>query len=1028
MCSKPKTLRLCDNEYHVLRSQNAIFANLVFEDCSLVAEDAAAIVEVNGCEVGESQSSIQLHHVEFRQNRLNRTVALRVSEESCASLVMNDVGFVNNTCSGICGAVLSRQNALTGLRLRGNTQLVVSSLPAILYAPPNSQTTLKDVTAADNYGPLVYVKRGDLKMTNASFQRNTAGESEESDAYGAGVYVDRSTATIRRCRFEDSTAPSGSGVYAVRSSVALRDSRFVRNEGILGGAAVYLDRCLAVDVRTCTFAENLVAELNGAGIFSNATKSLSVRNSVFLRNAAGNGAAVYVVGGKLDVIASEFESNTANVSAGAVFVDDASLTLESTSFSNNTAKNLGGAVHVRQSSQASVRYLTCRNCSAATGGCMHFMQTSFTLNDSFVYGNSALTSGGGIATENSEYAHISRCVFRGNFANRGGGAEISAAESNIQDTEIASNRANASGAGYDIRGGVFSFSNCTFERNTVEGYGGGLTCAENGRLAVRDTVFQNNTAEQGGGGSAVTEKCEAVFHNVTWKWNNATTLYGGGCLVNGGVATYQDSVFEQNRAESGGGVGVDDSRLTFARVDFRNNAALDSGGGFFSNNATTSIEDALFANNSAGFGGAMHFDWMSVATNVRRTHVAENCAKNDGGGAMLTKALDVRLSDSMFVSNRASRFGGCIAVEQMSAVFSNLTIEGCLSDRSGAGIAALFGSQVTITASSIRRSNATNAAGAIVGVSAIVNVTDSFIFACAANNSGGAFFLEGASSVANIQSSNISNNFARNGGAVYLSGSRLFGENVTLHRNTADNFGGGVMSPVSSFFRLTRVSLIQNRALVGAGIFLTDGGNGTLVDCFAYNNSVDISGGTAYTGDRSNLTVLGGRFEENKARHGGAFVVINARLQLINISVVNGSATNTGGAVHASRDSIVTVSRSDFLSNRAELGGGVHLEQAYFWGREARFAKCKATMDGGAINAIIVSSVMCSDCVFDENVAVNKGGAVNINSRKTQLLAYQFDNCTFSNNRGVLGGTSAPFLALANFSFRLLRRTPFRES
>ena len=935
----------------------------------------------------------------FRRNHLDGTVAVLLNEGSCSSVEMVDVLFEGNTCSGRCGAVLSNQNELTNVRIRNNRQIDAPGVPAILYAPPESSTTLRSIVASENDGPIVHVHRGEVQMRDSIFRRNREIDNTEGEAHGAGVYLTGGEADIRRCSFEDGNALLGAGLFADRSSISLRDSNFERNGGSVGGTAVHLFRCRTVDVRNCTFSENLVPALAGAGILSNATDTLKIRQSTFVQNTADDGGAICIVGGgEVEVVDSEFERNGADISGGAIYVEETTLSIERTVFRSNTASSNGGAVDIRDSSPAAFRNLTCQFNSAAVGGCLHLRKTSIAMNDSLIQENLATEDGGGISVASTNFANIARCRFLGNNATgHGGGGKFGKVDLQIEDTVVSRNQAT-SGAGFLLQEGEITIVDCTFEANAAESYGGGISCGTDGRLTVRRSTFRQNRAENRGGGSSVIANCLASFANVTWTLNKAAIDCGGGALVEGAYAAFRDSVFEGNAGQSGAGSCVRDSSAQFIRVVFRVNSAVTLTGGLLAENSTASVSDCHFEANSADVGGGVSARKTSRVT-LEQSRVIRNIARNQGGGVSSNEFADLLVTNSIIASNSATGSGGGAFVHNATMTFVNVTTSLCTSDGIGGGI-SIIEARVNFTDSRLSYLKALFGGGISVN-SGILYLTNSVVNACETNNSGSALLL--ISSTATIKSSNFSNNYVENGGGIHLITSRLFSNNVTFFKNTAGSSGSAVVAEAASSFRLTNVSLIQNTSPSGGGVLLIQNSDGHMDDCYAHNNFAFLHGGMANV-DRSNLTVQGGSFLENKASRGAAFAVFDGRLILDGVDVINGSSTLMGGGLYAATGSFVTISRSSFVSNRAKSGGALKLHESYLWADEVRFIGCRASIDGGAIHANVSSSMLCTNCAFDNNFAVGKGGAVNIESEKTQLLAYQCDNCTFSGNRAVLGG------------------------
>jgi predicted outer membrane repeat protein len=150
----------------------------------------------------------------------------------------------------------------------------------------------------------------------------------------------------------------------------------------------------------------------------------------------------------------------------------------------------------------------------------------------------AYRRGGGVFVNGSDKTVVSNCVFRGNRADKQGGA-ISGHGSvpicKVIDCKIISNEAGSDG------GGIYNIAlveNCTVVSNTASGNGGGLAnCG-----FVANTVLSYNCAQKGGGASnCALSDCTNISHNV------ATSASDGGGLYSGSAT---NCVFRDNYASS----------------------------------------------------------------------------------------------------------------------------------------------------------------------------------------------------------------------------------------------------------------------------------------------------------------------------------------------------------------------------------------------------------------------------------------------------------------------------------------------
>ncbi|MCL2687236.1 MAG: hypothetical protein FWE58_01710 [Methanobrevibacter sp.] len=150
--------------------------------------------------------------------------------------------------------------------------------------------------------------------------------------------------------------------------------------------------------------------------------------------------------------------------------------------------------------------------------------------------------------------------------------------------------------------------------------------------------------------------------------------------------------------------------------------------------------------------------------------------------------------------------------------------------------------------------------------------------------------------------------------------------------------------------------------------------------------------------------------------HGGAFTIItadsNLRLTLINITIINGNATNGGAIFNA--NARVDLTGCSFINNTATDGGG----GAIFNGGNLNLTGCtftnnKATIEGGAIynpsatmlGVSFISNLTAINCTFTNNSAIH-GGAIYNNA------SVNLTGCTFRNNTANVGG--AIYIASGN--------------
>ena len=171
-----------------------------------------------------------------------------------------------------------------------------------------------------------------------------------------------------------------------------------------------------------------------------------------------------------------------------------------------------------------------------------------------------------------------------------------------------------------------------------------------------------------------------TFKGMTFSNGNATGtgLQSGGAILNGGNLTLDNDVFNNNQAPFGGAVAQERcsssgspptpcvaASLTVTNSTFSNNSASNSGGAINLQSDTVSVSNSTFAGNSAGSGGAVYLFGNSTFT------------------------ASGTIANSTFNGNSASSSGGAIAATNLqggSVTLTNDTIAGNSATTNGGGV------------------------------------------------------------------------------------------------------------------------------------------------------------------------------------------------------------------------------------------------------------------------------------------------------------------------------------------------------
>ncbi|MCL2306193.1 MAG: hypothetical protein FWC43_12690, partial [Planctomycetaceae bacterium] len=595
------------------------------------------------------------------------------------------------------------------------------------------------------------------------------------------------------------------------------------------------------------------------------------------------------------------------------------------------------------------------------------------------YSNSALTtsgwptewtSGGGILLTNCTNVTLDHLNIRANNAGNGGGVYIDS--------------------------GTTIITGCLISENFASGYGGGLHLAS-GTLTVQASVFADNSTGTGGGGGLF--QGAGTLNVSASHFSGNTGIYGGGLLQADGTGTITNSSFISNVAPS---------------------RYSDPGqGGGICQLGVMNISSTTFANNVAGFGGAIYFsnnaDGQSpkAESTYANLTVSKNVARSTGGGVYIASGL-LNLNASIVAANTAS------TAQKGHDIFGESASEGGPKTTlvlSGSNNVIGVGTGIpTVPSTSTKPTLANGSQGNQVGTTA--SPLDPK--AGAPTDSGNGVFvlplLTGSPALGKgMKIGVVDTATPERSGQTYIVTSLedkiSTGTEPLTFRTAFEAANRNIPvgnAPAGSF---TQTDVIRFADGLTGTIYL----NGKALTVYG---GLEISGWT--TSLSSNVSSLGAmNYLSIDAGYQSSVVkaVGNINLNISEITLEHGySPVNGGGvAAYSSRVTLNKVAIRNSLSTGLEGGGGLYSRNATFDATDIVVSGCSATASGGGMLLNTTNAIIVGASVYQNNAGEDGGGLFMTSPNGTSVIS----NATFAQNRASLGAG----LALRDTTVRLTHLT-----
>ncbi|MFT7288359.1 MAG: CSLREA domain-containing protein [Halieaceae bacterium] len=524
-----------------------------------------------------------------------------------------------------------------------------------------------------------------------------------------------------------------------------------------------------------------------------------------------------------------------------------------------------------------------------------------------------------------------------------------------------------------------------------------------GTLVLDRSTVSDSVAFNGGG---VFNKNRVALFGSRLTMNQAQSInnntgFGGGLLDEGGVYGVFSSQIDGNTAPFNGAGILASGSGYIADAVFSGNQS-DAIGGAIDSTGSVVVVASTFTDNTADDGGAIAMQTEQSSATIRGSSFSGNRALGldlGGGGALFNFQGDLSVSDSLFTANRAlGEGGGAIETNGPMDVSASTFI---------ANIAEMH------AADELPGDTAPGFGGAILVIADnTVTIRDATFTDNIASNSGGAIYNDQRNQLT-IERSLFTGNQAQGlfslrpggfGGAINTEGNLTLSDSE-LRGNTAKE-SGGALGVKFAVVTLSNTVLAENTADFGGAIVnFSQGATLSITGGSLLDNSAGELGGAIHATFASQQTLSNVTVSGNVARtNGGALYNSQSAVS----SITGGSISNNrvelsnsfGGGIH--NDGTLTIEQSQISGNRAGEGGGGIINNlgATLIIRETDLLNNVAA--NGAGIAAYSGSVTIEDALLQGNTATGFGGGLLIDSASATLRRTQLR----LNTAGIGGGLS----------------------
>ena len=323
--------------------------------------------------------------------------------------------------------------------INGNNHIIDADNKASLFSFSNGTITINNLKIINSNRSSIILKNSILYTNNVTFENNHDNDE------GAAIYAVQSNYYSNHDKFKNNYAKNGASIYGYLSIINVNNSTFINSKpvhwsliygyqsimtvnntvfanltsryataiysdgnklnvlnskfinlfanataGAIGAKEIkslIIDGCSFINVSSSKDAGAVYVDIN-AGLMGKEYEatvncSSTVSRTLFENCSSNFGGAYLQLGGKLNLIESNFTSNTAEFTGGAVYLSDTIPLIGNCKFNKNTAKYLyGGALYIDDSNSRITQCSFMNNHAGTYGEAIYLHDTKYEIKNS----------------------------------------------------------------------------------------------------------------------------------------------------------------------------------------------------------------------------------------------------------------------------------------------------------------------------------------------------------------------------------------------------------------------------------------------------------------------------------------------------------------------------------------------------------------------------------------------------------------------------------------------------------------------